>query len=158
VTELLGRFRREAGNGEAGTAVVEFAVVLPLLLLIVFGIVDFGRAVNYTNDATHLASEGARWATVDSNPGAPSSLQQYLAGQADSTEMMDNAKVCISFPNGSAPQAGDPVQVTVSVDFNWTPYISKSVFGGATGITLTGKAVMRIERPPSTYSAGCYQA
>ncbi|HEY4976151.1 MAG TPA: TadE/TadG family type IV pilus assembly protein [Gaiellaceae bacterium] len=155
--QLEAILRREGWGSESGTAVVEFAVVLPLLLLIVFGIVDFGRALNYTNNATHIASEGARWAVVDSNPGAPSqSLQRYLAGQADSSEMMDNATVCVSFPNGGAPQAGDPVEVTVAVSFNWTPYISNTVFGGSPTSTFTGKAVMRLERPPSSYGTGCY--
>ena len=58
----IGAHRR---NREDGTAVVEFALIVPLLLLIVFGILDFGRALNYLNDSTQLARAGARWAVVD---------------------------------------------------------------------------------------------
>jgi Flp pilus assembly protein TadG len=159
VKRLQAIFRRESWRSEPGTAVVEFAVVLPLLLLIVFGILDFGRALNYTNDATHLASEGARWAVVDSNPGEPSqTLQQYILSQGDTSEMTRGTTVCVSFPDGSAPQAGDPVEVTVAVKFDWMPYLSNSVFGGSPNSTFTGKAVMRLERPPSSYGTGCYHA
>lgn len=157
--QLKTRSRGRGWRDESGTAAVEFAVVLPLLLLIVFGILDFGRALNYSNDATHLANEGARWAVVDSNPGAPSqTLQQYILNQANGTEMMDNATVCIGFPAGGTPGAGYPVEVTVTVNFDWMPFLRNAVFGGNTSSTLTGKAVMRLERPPSGYGAGCYHA
>src|SRR5437588_12608003 len=53
---------------EDGTSLVEFALVLPLLLLLLFAIVDFGKAINYWLDETHLANEGARWAAVDNWP------------------------------------------------------------------------------------------
>ena len=38
---------------------VEFALVLPILLLVLFGIFDFGRAINYWIDATHMSNEAA---------------------------------------------------------------------------------------------------
>jgi Flp pilus assembly protein TadG len=43
-----------------GAAAVEFAIVLPLLLLIVFGVVDFGRAYNAKVTLAQAAREGAR--------------------------------------------------------------------------------------------------
>ena len=39
-------------DDESGQALVEFALVLPLLLLLVLGMVDFGKAYNYWNDVT----------------------------------------------------------------------------------------------------------
>src|SRR5436190_21746706 len=86
-------------SSEKGTALVEFALILPILLLILFGLLDFGKAFNYWNDETHLAAEGARWAVVDSNPGGSQSLQEYIQQQADSAELRDLAVVCVSFPN-----------------------------------------------------------
>jgi hypothetical protein len=47
---------------------VEFALVAPLLLLLAFGIVDFGRAMYYQNEITNAAREGARIAILASNP------------------------------------------------------------------------------------------
>lgn len=148
--------RGQGWRDESGVAAVEFAVVLPLLLLILFGILDFGRAFSYDNSATHLSSEGARWATVDSNPGAPSqTLQQYILSQASNAEMKNNATVCIKFPSGATTQ-GNPVEVTVAVKFDWLPFLRNAVFGGTASSTLTGKSIMRLERPPTSYITGCY--
>src|SRR3982751_4555413 len=76
---------------ERGVALTEMALVLPLLLLLILGMVDFGKAINYWIDNTHLANEGARLAVVNSNPGSglatPKNLQQYLLSQADSGEL-----------------------------------------------------------------------
>jgi hypothetical protein len=47
---------------------VEFALMTPLLLLLLFGIVDFGRAIFYANELTNGAREGARVAVLASNP------------------------------------------------------------------------------------------
>ena len=50
--------RRTPHGREAGVALVEFALVLPLLLVILFGMLDFGKAFNYWIDTTHLANSG----------------------------------------------------------------------------------------------------
>ena len=50
-------------NSDRGAAAVEFALVLPILLLLVCGIIDFGRAYNAQITLTHAAREAARvWA------------------------------------------------------------------------------------------------
>lgn len=54
---------RRAG-GDRGAAAVEFALVMPLLLLVVFGIVDFGRAYNMQIALTSAAREGVRVAAL----------------------------------------------------------------------------------------------
>ncbi len=60
-----------ARTTDRGAAVVEFALLLPVLLLILFGLIDFGRALNAQITLTQAAREGARlaaegqpWATV----------------------------------------------------------------------------------------------
>src|SRR5262245_49719732 len=150
---ILSRARRERGS-----AVVEFAVILPILLLIVLGIADFGLAMNTYNNETQLANEGARWAVVNTNPGS-GSLQTYIKSQGDTSQIQNNSTVCISFPanpaTGTSQQVGDPVQVTVAVVFNWLPYITNKIGNAGTTKTITGKAVMRLEQPPTNYSAGC---
>jgi hypothetical protein len=143
---------------ERGVALVEFALVLPLLLLLLFGMLDFGRAFNYWIDSTHLANEGARWAVVNHNPGS-GSLQQYIQQQADTGELRsggsaavpDPLNVCISFPNGGA--VGQPVHVTASVTYHWLPFISNRI--GVLATTVTGSSTMRLEAVPTNYSAGC---
>jgi Flp pilus assembly protein TadG len=141
---------------EKGTSLVEFALVLPLLLVILFGVLDFGKAFNYWNDETHLAAEGARWAVVDSNPGS-GTLQQYIQQQADSAELRSLAAVCISFPTnpdtGSSGQVGDPVTVTVKSQYTWMPFISSRT-GILPTTSISGSATMRLEALPTSFSAG----
>ena len=141
---------------ETGQSLVEFALILPVLLLILFGLLAFGKAFNYWNDETHLAAEGARWAVVNTNPGG-GSLQQYIQQQADSAELRSLARVCISFPTnpdtGSSGQVGDPVTVTVKSTYTWMPFVSARA-GLAPTTVISGSATMRLEALPTNYSAG----
>src|SRR5512139_2340495 len=56
--------RGRANHADGGAAAVEFALVLPLLLLVVFGLIDFGRALNEQIVLTQAAREGARAASL----------------------------------------------------------------------------------------------
>jgi Flp pilus assembly protein TadG len=146
-------------GSEEGASLVEFALVLPVLALILFAMLDFGKAFNYWIDETHLANEGARWAVVNRNPSG-GSLQQYLVDQATTDELRNGgtasvanpAEVCISFPNGTS-NVGDPVLVTVSATYNWLPIIGNRI--GVVQTTITGSSHMRLEAVPTNYSAGC---
>jgi Flp pilus assembly protein TadG len=57
-------------NDERGAVAVEFALLLPLLLSLVFGIIQFGLALNEKLTLTHAAREGARAAVVGADPVA----------------------------------------------------------------------------------------
>lgn len=149
-------FRRIAS--QRGAAMIEMALVLPLLALLVFGVLQFGVATNYWHDETQLASQGARLAAVDRNPGA-STLQEYIRQQAESSALRnggsstlpDPLQVCIAFPNGT--DVGDPVQVSVQTSYHWLPIIGNAV--GSPAVALVGRATMRLELPPTNYSEGC---
>jgi hypothetical protein len=141
---------------------VEFALVLPLLLLLLFGMIHFGKAFNYWNDATHLSAEAARFAVVNRkpDPGSAVSLQAQIRGQADTPELRNGgtaavaapARVCIDFPNGTS-NVGDPVRVQMSFTYSWLPLIGNQI--GTLQTTINATSVMRIEAAPSNYSAGC---
>ena len=91
---FLSALRRD----QRGTAVVEFALIAIPLCLIVFGIIDFGRALNYYNDVTQLAGAGARAASVNTNidgTTADGNFQTDLAAQNDSPELKNKVQVCI---------------------------------------------------------------
>jgi hypothetical protein len=164
--QSLFGLRRSPHANDAGVAMVEFALVLPLLLTLVLGMVDFGKAFNYWIDETHLANEGARWAVVDKNPGAASglSLQQYIQKQAAQIggSGLANTTVCVRFPEGTQ-RVGDPVEVTIKIAYKWLQFFNQKnplPFMGGTklnfGITtpIAGSATMRLEGPPTNYSAG----
>ena len=58
-----------AARREAGQELVEFALILPLLLLLFLGIIEFGRAILAYNTIANAAREGARYGIVDPNHG-----------------------------------------------------------------------------------------
>ncbi|MFL5824042.1 MAG: TadE/TadG family type IV pilus assembly protein [Solirubrobacteraceae bacterium] len=137
-------------RGEEGTALVEFALVLPVLLLIVMGILYFGRYESYANDEIQLASSGARWAAINANPGSGSSqtLQQYVAAQA-SPELTNGSsdvsaiKVYIYYPSGSTGQVGQAVRACVTNNLNFIPIL------GLAKSTMVQTATMSVEQAPS---------
>ncbi len=57
----LGRLRRRFVRGERGAAMVEFAVATPLLLLLAFGVIDFGRAFYVYNKLSSTVRDAARY-------------------------------------------------------------------------------------------------
>lgn len=142
---------------------VEFALVLPLLLLVLLGIFSFGFAINYWIDETHLTSEAARYASVDRNPGAAESktLQEWVRQQADTDELRDGgtqavptgAKLCIDFMGKAQTdvKVGDPVRATMAVKFNYIPFIGDSI--GVGSVSIKGSAVHRLEAKPTQYTA-----
>ena len=69
---------------DRGSAMVEFALVLPILLLLVIGIMDVGKGFRYWLDETHLANQGARWVAV--NRQLTPDLERYLRSQAVNAE------------------------------------------------------------------------
>lgn len=155
----LRRLSRRAGS-EEGVALVEFALILPVLALMLFAMLDFGKAFNYWIDETHLANEGARWAVVNKNPAASGTLQSYIRQQANTpelrnggtTSLADPVRVCIDFPNGTT-NVGDPVRVTLTANYRWLGLITSET--SLTQTTITGSATMRLEAKPTTYAAGC---
>ena len=144
----------ELRRSERGVAMVEFALVLPIFLLLVAGLLGFGRVFFYWIEANHLANETARWAVVDSNPYPGESLQQHAA-RSTTEEFLRDVAVCIDFPGTSFASVGigDPVRVRVEKPFSFTPLL------GLGSIQIKGSATMRVERiangrDPSAYSDG----
>src|SRR5438093_9979902 len=89
--------RRVSAADERGVALVEFALVLPLVLLLLFGMIDFGKAINYWNDETHLVNEAARQAVVNNCPSC-SNINIWIKSRADSAELRDGNGSSVSPP------------------------------------------------------------
>ncbi len=138
---------RTCAAGERGAVFLEFVLVLPLVLALLFGVAEFGLAVNSQNDQTHLANEVARYAAVNEDPGGGESLQAWGKKGADTNFLKGSGTVCISFPNGT--QIGNPVKVEVTSTVKWLPIFKLA----ATSVQST--AYMRLEALPTKYTAGC---
>jgi Flp pilus assembly protein TadG len=147
--------RRRRGAGDRGAAAVEFALLLPLLLLIVFGLIDFGRALNAQITLTQAAREGAR---LDALGGTTSQVCARVVTAATSLNLSCTASppevtvtaTCPAPTSGTPVGTGDGV-VTVSYPFTFITPLGAiaSLFGGgsgsSTGLTLTAQGVMPCE-------------
>ena len=121
-----------------GQSMVEFALVLPILLLVVFGATEFGRAWMTMNIITAAAREGARLAVVTG--------PDIDAVNARVTEVCTAARVVPTVINCVGPDPLDVEQrVTVTVQTNFR-VLSAQVLGPFNGtFPLTAVAVMRHE-------------
>jgi Flp pilus assembly protein TadG len=115
---------------ERGAVAVEFAILLPVLLLLVMGIVEFGRAYNSQISLTHAAREAVRVMALSNNPvaartaaisAAPTLNPRLTPGD------IDIAAMC-------AP--GNDAVVTID-------YTLETITGIAGPFALTGGGVMR---------------
>lgn len=140
-----------------GVVLVEFAIVLPILVLIILGILYFGRYEGDNNQVTQLAEQAVRAASVDSWPGSPAtSLQTYIRGQATgdlSTSGSSPVKVWVYLPTGSTYSTGAQGQSPGTIRACVTAKATAMPWGGS-GPTLSGVATMRLETvaPSSSYT------
>ena len=67
------RARRGGRSGDGGAALVEFALVLPIFALMLFGMIELGLAFAGWSSLRNAVQTGARLASVDDTAGAPAS-------------------------------------------------------------------------------------
>ena len=128
--DLTKRLRRERG-----AAAVEFALVMPILLTLALGIVEFGRAYNVQTTLAAAAREGARTMALKNNVvDAKESSKLALSPAVPSPEAVV-INIVPSATGGCTANLNATVTLTYSL-----PYMTK--FFGTT-IPLTGKGVMR---------------
>src|SRR5262245_60412347 len=112
--------RRVDVRREDGVAMAEFALIAPVFLLFVAGLITFGRIFFYWIDSNHLANETARWAAVDHNPYAPTTLQRHVLDSG--TLEFQDANVCINFEDAT-PAVGEFLTVKVQKPFHFLPIL-----------------------------------
>lgn len=128
----------KGGHPRRGALVVEMALLLPILLLLIFGITEFGRAWMTLNVMATATREGARLAVV-----TEPSVSDVTARV---TEVLDAARITASSITVTGPEPGDPnraVRVAVAVDFTVIPGRILGAFSGT--IPLTASTTMRHE-------------
>jgi hypothetical protein len=140
---ILRRIIRRTDKREGGQSLVEFALVLPIFLLVLFAIVDFGMAFHAWITVTNSAREGARLGAVRATA---TEIEQRVRDTADSLDQ-DDLLVSVSNAEGVP---GESVVVDVSYGYSLiTPLadIVSMISGGNIGdaLTLSSTADMRLE-------------
>jgi Flp pilus assembly pilin Flp len=128
---------------EEGAAVVEFALVMPILALIVFGIIDFGRAFYTVNNIISAVREGSRHGAILSAPLS-------VGGQQEIRERVRTA----SQPFGGDTLRDDHIEIEfdgelVTVRVDSFPFRPLTPIAGVLGVgtwPITRQATFRWER------------
>jgi len=135
-----------AVNSTEGVALVEFALVIPILLILLVGILDTGRAVNAYVTISNASREGARYASL--NPtAAPSAIKSSAV--LPHAQQLDGASINVSVtysdsnvtssacpvatttaPPASSPPATIPVRVDVTYPWSAATFFIGEFFGG----------------------------
>jgi Flp pilus assembly protein TadG len=140
---LLGRSRRGLYRGESGQSLAEFAIAVPMLLLLFVGMVEFARGWMVRQVIVNVAREGARLAVL------PSSTQATVAARVDSLLTVSginpaSASVSINTCDGTAC-AGQPDIVQISVPYQFAligpvlNYVCSSCSLGTVNLTSTSE-------------------
>jgi hypothetical protein len=139
---ILKRISRRRGEGEGGQSLVEFTLVLPIFLLVLFAIVDFGMAFNAWITVTNSAREGARVGSVRAPSG---DIEQRVRDTAGS--LGDDLTVIVTNAEGDP---GDSVVVDVSYGYSLITPLARILTMISHGsirdsFTLSSTADMRLE-------------
>lgn len=126
---------------EHGAVAVEMAILLPLLLLILIGTMEFGRVFNVQNSLTQAAREGARHGAINYNE-ATLDVEGTAIAAAPS---LNGLGMAVVHDAGSCGPGLD-IEVTTSVNLpSLSGFLDAGWFGspGLFPMTLTGVGVMR---------------
>lgn len=129
-------------KGQRGASAVEFAIILPVLLVILIGIMEFGYVMFAKAVITNASREGARTGIVFGDP-RPSDAEIIQAASDYTSNLIPSATVTIQVLRaGNAP--GDPLTVRVNYLHNFW-FLHNIPFGIAGPVNLGAETVMRME-------------
>ena len=125
-------------KNQKGQSLVEFAIILPILLLLLFGIAEFGIMLNSYLTIQNVAREGARLGIIGGSDVEITSLITATSPNLTPADM----SIAIT-PSELNRKSGDTLQVIVTYNYHMTVPIISSLVGNI--IVLTAQTSMRIE-------------
>ena len=116
---------------ERGAALIEAAILMPLIVMLIFGLVAFGRAYNAKVTATHAAREGVRVLAVTKDNMLGEDAAKAAASTLDASNLTVTSTAC---------DPGDPTTLTVDYVFTYDiPIIgTRTVNISETGVMRCG--------------------
>jgi hypothetical protein len=147
MTRWLRRFMRSSDGGQA---IVEFAIILPLFLMVVTGLMDVSRAVWAENTLAYAAREGTRYAIVhgshSTSPVGPctSCNNVTITGVVQAAAVgVGSITVITDYPDLINDRNA---RVSVDATAQFVPLPSQYLLGGIFQITLRGGSMLTIQR------------
>ena len=145
----MRRRTRRTGRTERGASAVEFALVVPFLILLIIGMVNFGVVLTQQLSLGNAARQAARYAVVsgptctDVESQARGALGAPGMTSSGPTFLLTSSGSCPTPCTGSAGRTDQNVTVTLTYRSNWV--VPFPVPGLGTGMTLTGRGKFRCE-------------
>lgn len=135
---ILKKFRREDGQ-----AMVEFALILPIFLLILCGIIDFGWLFYNQLSLNNACREGARYAVVHTAENADTrSIINHIENMSTTVFANDGVDITVEYTSPADPTSGD-VKVRIQADISFFTPVLSSVLGKEK--TITSTVIMKVE-------------
>lgn len=138
-------------RSESGAALVEFAIVLPILLVLVFGVVDFARAFYTVNNLTAAVREGARLASTQINPDPTTAGSKAAVTTAVTSYVVafggNNGAPTVTETFVGAPPAMQSITVQIT-NYPFVPITPIAALVGLGTIRLSPSATFRWEGAP----------
>lgn len=132
---------------EHGQSLVETALLLPIVVILIVGLLDVSLAVWASNTLATAVREGTRYAIVHgadstepSGPGSTSRVEQHVRGHAIG---QSNLSVTVTYPDGSN---GRGKRVTVEATLPYKPVLSSAIVGNGLAVTLRSSSTLVIHR------------
>lgn len=135
--------KAEKDKKEDGQAMVEFALILPIFLLILCGIIDFGWLFYNQLSLNNACREGARYAVV--NTAEDASTQAIINHIENSTTTVfanDGVDIEITYTAPNDPTSGD-IKVTLEAEISFFTPVLSTVMGKEK--TITSTVIMKVE-------------
>lgn len=134
-------------EGQQGAAAIEFAIILPLLVLLIFGMIEFSVLFYDKAMITNASREGARAGIVFSTPERVSDeqIRQVVATYcSDHLVSFQAGSVATTTIGRTGTSSGDSLTVSVAYPYNFL--ILPNMVTGLTGtLNLSAVTVMRME-------------
>ncbi|MEX2286780.1 MAG: TadE/TadG family type IV pilus assembly protein [Planctomycetaceae bacterium] len=144
--------QRRKSTRRNGAALVEMALVLPVFLTVVLGIMEFGRAMMVSNLVANAAREGARLSvtTGSTNSTVTSTVQDFMAEAIGVSSGNVTVTITVTAAAGNPDPAndvanasrGDTCTIHVTVPFNAVSLVAADHLAG---VNLVGHCAMRHE-------------
>jgi len=165
LSNLRRFFHDQKSDGQHGQSLVEFALLLPIMLLIITGLFDVARAVWEENTLAYAAREGTRYLIVHGSAGSPASdptgeppcppnpcgaTQTAIDTVRNAAIGVPNVTVVVTwpdiYPTTIVHCADRNCRVAVEASAPFIPLPSQYLLGGAFQITLRGGSQLVIQR------------
>lgn len=117
---MMQKIRKKINHSRRGQSLIEVALVLPIIIMILLGLLDFGRAFYTLVALRDAADEGASYAAIKPNDSA--GIQRRAAEASTNLVNIQMGDVSIIRPSPLA--VGQPITVTVNFYFDlYTPFV-----------------------------------